>query len=160
MSSRIFRTRTLGSAALALILAAGCEEAPPSVEIAGGGFIFNYRLAEAFYGCVVKVDGDVPDGAVLVASFEDPAGGAPILVRKAVEDSRPRYKFETPPVSGVEAERPYRVTLQLVGPNDGRVLAEAQRTFSSNIAQSTLPPRPLTVGPGYHAPPPSDQRPE
>ncbi len=134
-----------------------CKDEPPGVAITGGGFIFNYRLAEAHYGIVAKVSGAVPAGAVLEATFDDPGGGSPVVLRHAVEAARRAYKLETPPLVGIRAEHPYRVTLRLVGP-EGGTLAEAAREFSSRLAQEVLPERPLTAGPGYHAPPPAEPR--
>ena len=140
---------------LAATVIGGCGEEPPSVKIAGGGFVFNYRSAEACYGFVADVGGDVPDGAVLEATFEDPAGGPPIRLQKPYAPGRQRYKFETPPLQGIAADTPYRVTLSLRTPGGGAVLATAERSFASNLAQSALPPRPLAVGPGYHTPQPA-----
>ena len=134
---------------------AACGEEPPAAEIVGGGFIFNYRLAEAHWGIVATVAGDVPAGAMLEAAFEDPAGGPAIVIRHPVEPSRSRYKLETPPLSGIRADHPYPVTLRVLAPGDGGVLAEARREFRSGLAQDALPERPLTVGPGYPPPPPA-----
>lgn len=144
----------LPALALMLVLLAGCgEEAPPSVAIKGGGFILNYRLAEAYYGIVAETAGSVPGDATLEASFQDPAGGPAIVLRQPLRPGRRRYKFETPPLKGVEKDTPYTVMLRLLAA-DGAVLATAERAFSSKVAQSVLPERPLAPGPGYHAPPP------
>ena len=55
--------------------------------------------------------------------------------------------FDSPPLHGVEADRPYRLTLELSA--GGEVLQTLERDFSSNVSQAALPEKPLTVGPGY-----------
>ena len=138
---------------LILTLAAtACSGGPPTVKIVGGGFIFNYRIAEAYYGIVAEIGGEIPEGATLEAAFEDPAGGHAIVVSQPIIASRSRYKFETPPLTGIVADRPYQVILRLIAPGEDAVLAEAKRAFSSNVDQDILPERPLSVGPGYDPP--------
>ncbi len=138
---------------IVIVAAAACSSGPPTVKIIGGGFIFNYRIAEAYYGIVAEIGGDVPEGATLEVEFEDPAGGRAIVVSQPVITSRTRYKFETPPLTGIEADRPYHVTLLLIAPGGDKALAEATRSFKSDVGQDLLPERPLSVGPGYHRPP-------
>ena len=50
----------------------GCGEdsAKPYVEFAGGGFIFNYRTANHYYGFVVRQKKPLPAGSKLEARFE------------------------------------------------------------------------------------------
>lgn len=143
-------------AASALLALAACSDAPdaPWLEFAGGGFILNYRLAEADYGFVARVLRPLPSGAMLEAEFEDPAGGAPIRLREAVRPGRLQYVFRTPPVRGVVAGRGYAVTLRLVGA-DGTAIASYSREFSSDVDQSVLPESAPVVGPGYQRAPPS-----
>jgi hypothetical protein len=64
--------------------------------------------------------------------------------------------LRTPPVQGVRANRDYRVTIRLRDPASGAVLGETTKTFRSDLDQSILPPRRLTVGPGYQSAPPPD----
>lgn len=135
-----------------VVALSGCDQEPekPSLEIIGGGFIFNYRLAEAYYGFTARTHGGVPEGAILEARFEDPGGGETIVVRQPIRPDRDRYKFETPPLSTVEADRDYAVELRLLDPVTEAILAQTGRQFRSNIGSDVLPPRPLTFGPGYH----------
>ena len=73
----VLNNAILRAAYLAIVLGlTACSGGPPTVKIVGGGFIFNYRIAEAFYGVVAETGGDIPEGAILDAEFEDPAGGA------------------------------------------------------------------------------------
>ena len=137
---------------IAALAASACSGGPPTVKIVGGGFIFNYRIAEAYYGIVAEIGGEIPEGATLEAEFEDPAGGKAIVLSQPIIASRSRYKFETPPLAGIKADRPYQVMLRLIAPGEEPVLAEAKRSFSSNVDQDILPERPLSVGPGYVPP--------
>lgn len=150
------RKRVLTRAAGALLLALAAvacddsESGAPRAEIAGGGFIFNYRIAEAFYGITVRRLRAIEAGTILEAEFENPAGGAPIVVRHAVKTGQLQWMLRTPPLQGVEADRDYRVELRLVDPRTGEVLERSSRTFRSEVGQDVLPERPLTRGPGYH----------
>ena len=139
-----------------VVLFAGCDDAPsdaPYVEFTGGGFIFNYRLATAEYGFVVRMRRQPPTGTVLEASFEDPAGGPPLVVRAVHAWRQTGHSFQSPPVTGVRAGRDYRVELRLLVPATGggapSVLATYTKTLRSELDQSALPDEPLAPGPGY-----------
>lgn len=142
---------------LALNLAAcdGGDEGP-YFEFSGGGFVFNYRYAEASYGFVARVLRKPPEGGVLEAVFQDPAGGPDIVLRQPVRPGRSSYKFETPPVTGVRKAVDYRVELRLLAPpgtgGGAEVLASIARTFRSSQDQAVLPREGLGTGPGYHRP--------
>lgn len=141
--------------ALLVFLLAGCgQNEDPKVEFAGGGFVFNYRQAEVTYGFVARIKGEAPEGSVLEAVFEDPAGGPQIVLRQKVLPTRRSYKFETPPVAGVRKDRDYQVELRLLGGEEppGTVIAQNARSYRSQLDGSILPERPLAVGPGYHQP--------
>jgi hypothetical protein len=152
------KPRRIGSrpvASLLMALAVGaimaaCDDASkPYVEIEGGGFIFNYRIAEAFYGVSLRPMRRLEPGTVLEVEFEDPAGGKPYIVRETVDAARLSYMLRTPGLSGVEKDRPYRVQVRVLAPGDGRLLARYEETFKSDLDQSALPSAPLTIGPGY-----------
>jgi len=129
----------------------GCapEENRPYLKMVGGGFVFNYRLATADYGFVARVMHTLPDGTIVRATFEDPAGGDPIVVEQARRAGAVQYVFQTPPLQGVRRERDYRVVLALVDATTGTVIETHERTFRSDYDQEQLPAAPLTVGPGY-----------
>jgi hypothetical protein len=149
------RIRARRVALLLMALAAGaimaaCDDASkPYVEIEGGGFIFNYRIAEAFYGVSLRPMRRLEAGTVLEVEFENPAGGPPYVVRETVEGARLSYMLRTPGLSGIEKDRPYRVEVRVLAPGDGRLLASFVQTFKSDLDQSVLPSAPLTIGPGY-----------
>jgi len=121
----------------------------PYLEFLGGGFVFNYRLAEAEYGFVVKRLRALPEGSIIEARMENPAGGEPFVLREPAAWDRLEYVFHSPAVQGVKAGRDYRVELRLIDGADGRVLATTTTTFRSDVDQSVLPERPPVVGPGY-----------
>jgi len=140
-----------------LLLAAlvACSEGGdgPYLEFLGGGFVFNYRLAQAEYGFVVKRLRALPEGSVLEARLENPAGGEPFVLREHAAWDRLEYVFRSPPVQGVQANHDYRVEVRLIDGASGRVLATYSRTFRSDVDQSVLPERPPVVGPGYQSAP-------
>ena len=146
--------------ALTLAACDGGEGEGPYFEFAGGGFLFNYRYAEATYGFVARVLRKPPAGGVLVAVFEDPAGGPDIVLSQPVRAGRSSYTFETPPVTGVQKAVDYRVELRLLAPSQSGtepgaetdVLATIARTFRSSQDQAVLPREGLGTGPGYHRP--------
>ena len=137
-------------ALLALALAAACSpQDGPYLEFLGGGFVFNYRLAEADYGFVVKRLRRIPEGTIIEAVLENPAGGAPFVLRETASWDRLEYVFRSPPVRDVVAGRDYRVEVRLIDPAERRVFATYARSFQSDVDQSVLPERSPVVGPGH-----------
>lgn len=146
---------------LLLLMAAlpACDEAgddEPYVEFAGGGFIFNYNLAQAYYGFVITANRSIPPGTIIEAQFEDPAGGPALPVQQIARAGGVEYSFRTPPVQGVKADRDYQVVLKLIDPESHDVIASYSKAFRSTADQDILPKKPLTVGPGYQANPESE----
>lgn len=143
------RFRTSGFAvAMAVAAIAACNESGDYLAVAGGGFIFNYRIAEASYGIALKPMREIPAGSAIEASLENPAGGGPFLIRKEGPFNPTRIAFTTPPVEGIVKDRPYKVTVVLKDAA-GDALQTIEKTFSSQLDQSALPERPLAIGPGY-----------
>lgn len=151
----IKRVRSILLSAAITVLLLGCAEDPdkPYLEFAGGGFIYNYRLATADYGFVVRRVKKIPTGTIIEAEFEDPAGGQPIVIRQTASSTRLSYKFETPPVKGIKAGRDYRVEVRLIDPGKKEVFARYSKTFLADVDQDILPETPPVVGPGYQANP-------
>ncbi len=137
-------------AALGAILA-GCADDTnkPYLEFAGGGFIYNYRLATADYGFVVRRVRKIPQGTIIEAEFENPGGGSPLILRQTAQLTRLSYKFETPPVTGIKAGRDYQVEVRLINPDSNEVFARYSKSFHADIDQDILPEKPPVVGPGY-----------
>ena len=121
----------------------------PYLKIAGAGFIFNYRVAEVFYGFTAEVQKPVRNMSLLEAEFEDPGGGPPIRVSERLNPRTKRYSLRTPPIRGVKKDRPYRVAVRLIQNGDNAVLFEDEFTVTSQMADAVVPEQPLTVGPGY-----------
>lgn len=124
----------------------------PYLAVEGGGFVFNYRIAEVTYGLVARVDRTIPAGTRIVAAFEDPAGGAPLVTEQVARPGLAKLVLHSPPVAGVVAGRPYGVTVRLVDPADGAEIGRLETSFTSTVDQSLMPAAPLTVGPGYQRP--------
>ncbi len=158
------RTRWYAAAAVAAVLALAAavflsreldDSNEPYIEFAGGGFIFNYNVASATYGFVAHVVRRVPPGTILEAEFEDPAGGPPIVVRGIAGGYARQFRFESPPLGGIVANRDYRVELRLIDPDDGTLMAAYSRTFRSELDQDMLPAAPTTIAPTYRPSPES-----
>ncbi|MGQ7791666.1 hypothetical protein ACUN0C_04575 [Faunimonas sp. B44] len=143
----VWRPAVLLAVLLALV---ACSEDGdrPYLEVAGGGFVFNYRNAEASYGLVLKPLRPLPEGSTVEARFEDPAGGEPIVVRTSVVPGRDRIMLDSKPVRGIRKGQPYGVLLTLSDAS-GRELQRLERTYASRLDQAVLPEQPLAIGPGY-----------
>src|SRR4029450_2744445 len=85
---------------------AGCSEDPnaPYLSFAGGGFVFNYRNAEAFYGFVGKPGRTLPEGGVIEAQFEVPGKSEPAIVQEKVVAGQLQYSFKSPNLPGIGAK--------------------------------------------------------
>jgi hypothetical protein len=127
---------------------AACSESGDYLAVAGGGFIFNYRIAEASYGIALKPMRELPADGVIEATFENPAGGAPFVVRREGPFNPTRIALSTPPVQGVVKDHSYKVSVMLKDAS-GTELQTIERTYESEVDQSVIPPRPLAIGPGY-----------
>ncbi|WP_337181670.1 hypothetical protein [Shinella sp.] len=134
---------------LALALAA-CqrETGGDPLKLTGKMFVFNYRLAYATYLVTLEQTEPLPDGTIVKAAFENPAGGAPLTLERKIFPNLPRVVLESPDVTCVKKARPYKVTIAVVGP-DGGTLQSLETEVTSSADQSILPAKPLVVGPGY-----------
>ena len=146
----ISRRITFALAALAL-LAACKDDSSPYLEFAGGGFVFNYRTADDYYGFVARLKKPLPEGGKVEAQFEVPQGGPEILTED-VQEGQFQYVFRTSNLRGVVKDHPYKAVL-LVRDKTGAEMARYERTFQTDVDQSTLPTDPLVVGPGYQKAP-------
>lgn len=154
------KTLLLGAAVVLLLAGSALLLSPmrhqdradrPMLAVEGGGFVFNYRIAEATYGLVARVEQTIPAGTRIVTAFENPAGGPPIEQEQVAREGMTKLVLKSPPVEGVVAGRPYAVTVRLVAPA-GEEIGRLETSFTSNIDQSVLPKAPLTEGPGYQVP--------
>jgi hypothetical protein len=124
-----------------------CADEKPYLKLAGGGFIFNYRNAEATYGVVLQPQKEPPPGAEIEVTFENPAGGEPFVIKKPARAGG-RIEFQTPGVTGVKEDMPYHVVVVLTAA-DGEELQRIEKDYASQLDQSVLPEHPLAIGPGY-----------
>jgi hypothetical protein len=144
---------------LALTLAlASCEgeDDRPYLAFAGGGFIFNYRIGEAFYGFVARPERALPADAVIEARFEVPGAEEPFVTSQPARTGMLRYSFKTPPLRGIVRGHRYRVELRVIEEGTGKVLATYENSYYTDVDQKTLPDKPLVLGPGYRRNPAVD----
>jgi hypothetical protein len=133
----------------ALLLAAcGEDQNAPYLSFAGGGFIFNYRTAEAFYGFVAKPQRALPEGGVIEAQFEVPDSPEPAVSREKVVQGQVQYSFQSPNLTGIKPKRDYKAVMRLIDAQ-GKEIARYEQNFHTDVDQATLPSQPLVVGPGY-----------
>lgn len=122
----------------------------PYLKLVGGGFMFNYRVADVYYGFTAVVQRPLPTGSIIEAAFEDPAGGAAHVVRQRVGGAEATsYTMRSPNVRGVEAGRPYHVAIRVLDRQERQVLWSHGVDYVSQIGDAVMPDEPLTVGPGY-----------
>lgn len=142
-----------GAFLVALAAAAFAVRVPPGetpyLKIAGAGFIFNYRIADAYYGFTAWVMKPVKNASVIEATFEDPAGGAPLVVKAKLWPKTRQYGMRTPSLHGIETGKPYHVTVRLLQQGDNAVLFEDAFAVVSDVSSAAMPAAPLTIGPGY-----------
>lgn len=143
--------RVMALIAFVAIALMGCKEDPsaPYLEFAGGGFIFNYRTAEAFYGFVAKPLRSLPEGSVIQVEFEVPGSAAPFVITEKVVPGMLQFSFRTPELSGIEKGHPYKAVMRLLAEPSGKELARYEKSFHTDVEQASLPSKPLVVGPGY-----------
>jgi hypothetical protein len=117
-------------------------------EISGKLVVFNYRVATATFLVNLKPLRPVGEGETAVATFEDPAGGEPIVVRQKIWPKLQKTTIESPPLRCIVKDKPYAVSIDIEGP-DGAVMQTIKTTMTSSEDQELLPDRPLVVGPIY-----------
>lgn len=152
MAKSGIRRMLAGLALLPLIAATGgCRESGGEGEffaISGKVFVFNYRVATATYLVTLRPLQPMDGGQTVVATFEDPQGGAPILVRQKVWPQLEKVTLESLPLLCVKKGKPYAVAIS-VEDTAGAVKQRIETTMTSSEDQSILPDKPLVVGPIY-----------
>ncbi|MFN3720642.1 MAG: hypothetical protein ACK4UW_17230 [Rhizobium rhizophilum] len=140
------------AAALVIGLAslAGCqrEDLDEPLKLSGKVFIFNYRVAQATYVVTLTRNGPLPEPSFAEASFENPAGGEPLVTRTRIFPFWEKVSLESPPVHCVVKDRPYAISVRVVD-GRGKVLQIIETALTSSLDQSILPGKPLVVGPVY-----------
>jgi hypothetical protein len=131
-----------------LLLAACQRQAENLVEVTGHLFVFNYRNASATYLLTLKKTAPIPDGSVIVAEFENPQGGAPLVLNQKIFPVDEKISLQSENLHCVRKDRPYFVTVRLMD-KDGKLLQELKTRFKSDLDQTVLPSKPLAIGAGY-----------
>lgn len=142
----------LGLVAVLFALGWATREDPaqkPYLTILGGGFIANYRVADFYYGFTADVTRPLPTGSIIEVRYDDPAGTGRYVERKRVGTDTERYSFRSPPLTGVEAGKPYAIDIHVYDREKTRELWTHRLTYVSQIGSDIVPDAPLTVGPGY-----------
>jgi len=142
--------------ALCVLALGACREGGKEGEyfaVSGRLVVFNYRVATATYLVTLKPLQPMSDGQVAVASFEDPAGGEPIVVEQKIWPKLDKVTLESPPLRCIVKDKPYAVSVLIRGP-EGNDLQKLETTLVSDADQhEMLPDAPLVVGPLYTANP-------
>jgi hypothetical protein len=145
------RTGTIGLAVtFALIALAGCQRKGDDgpTELNGRHFVFNYRVSTATYLINLARKAPIPDGSFAIATFENPLGGEPIVVREKIFPFWNQITLQSPPVHCVQKDRPYAVSIRLVDAGD-KTIQTIETVVTSDVDQSVLAAKPLVVGPVY-----------
>lgn len=145
---------------LGVVGAAWATRVPPGetpyLKIVGSGFMFNYRVADVYYGFTAYLMKPVKNASVIEATFENPAGGAPIVVSERLWPQSRQYGVRTPNLTGVRKNRPYRVDVRLLEGIERRPVFERSFTVRSDLDDAAMPKEPLVIGPGYTKNPRAD----
>lgn len=143
------RTLATMSVLLALMLAGGCQRAAEEyISINGKVFIFNIRVARAFYMLTLNRLPSTPDNAVVVVEFEDPAGGPPLVKEQKVFPRMTRIDLQSPDIDCVAVGKPYKIHIVLRDA-EGRELQTIDTTLTSTLDSTMLPEKALFEGPVY-----------
>ena len=137
----------------ATLSACGEDASTPYFEFVGGGFIFNYRNAEHYYGFVARPKKALPEDARLEAQFEVPGDAPPLVIKEPVRPGQLQYMFRTGHLQGIVKNHPYKAVLRLIDGKTGEEIASYEKTFATEADQSSLPAEPLAIGPAYQQPP-------
>lgn len=133
-------TRTFGIlAAIAIALVAtACqrESGPDPLKLTGKMFVFNYRLAYATYMITLMKAEAVPDGSVVLARFENPAGGDALTLERKLFPKLEKVVLESPDITCVKKDRPYAVTIEVKGP-EGQSLQNSRPQSSPTSTRTS-----------------------
>jgi hypothetical protein len=144
----------MGRTACALLTLVGlltaCQRAEDGryISINGKIFIFNIRLSKAYYTLNINRLANVADGSSVMAEFENPAGGPPLVVTQKVFPKMTRIDFESPDLHCIVADRPYAIKITLKDPQ-GKTLQTIDTTLASTLDQSVMPQQALVQGNAY-----------
>jgi hypothetical protein len=149
MSIIFLRSIVVGDALVAATALGACRDTGKDgegrlVESSGKLFVFNYRLARATYVVTLRPLQPMEEGQVAVASFQDPAGGEPLVVEQKVWPKLGKVSLESPALFCILKDKPYAIAISIKDA-DGAVLQKIDSTLMSTQDQSVLPDRPLVI---------------
>ena len=143
------RALLTAAAIVSALLVSSCQRATEEyVTIKGKVFIFNIRNARAFYMLTLNRLPAAPDDAVVVAEFENPAGGPPLVKQQKVFPKMTRIDLQSPDIDCVVTGKPYKIHI-VVKSADGETLQTIDTTLNSTLESTMLPARPLVEGAAY-----------
>jgi hypothetical protein len=150
MLRKLSRSALVGAALVAAVALGACRDTGKDqlFAISGKLFEFNYRLAIATYVITLKPLRPMVDGQVAVVSFQNPAGGDPLVVNQKIWPKLPHITLTSPPLSCVVKDKPYKVSIRIED-SSGTLLQSIDTTMTSSEDQTMLPDRPLVIGPKY-----------
>ncbi|MDB5554243.1 MAG: hypothetical protein JWL86_4227 [Rhizobium sp.] len=131
-----------------LLLSACQREAEDYITIKGKVFIFNIRVASAFYMLTLNRLPITPDDAVVVVEFEDPAGGPPLVKEQKVFPKMTRIDLQSPDLNCVVTGKAYKIKITLKSA-DGEELQTINTTLNSTLDETMLPEKALVLGAKY-----------
>ncbi|RWI29009.1 MULTISPECIES: hypothetical protein [unclassified Mesorhizobium] len=149
MSRKILRLAVVGAMLVAAATLGACRDTGNDgegrlFEISGKLVVFNYRLARATFVVTLKPLQPMEEGQVAVASFQNPAGGEPLIVEQKVWPKLGKVSLESPALSCIARDRPYAISISITDTH-GAILQKIDTTVMSTQDQSVLPDRPLVI---------------
>ena len=137
MSGKFSRSIVLAAALFAAAALGACRDSGKDqlFAISGKLFEFNYRLAIATYVITLKPLRPMVDGQVAVVSFQNPAGGDPLVVNQKIWPKLPHITLTSPPLSCVVKDKPYSVSIRIQDAS-GTLLQSIDTTMTSSEDQT------------------------
>jgi hypothetical protein len=141
--------RALALIVCLLVLAACKDESRQGyIALQGRIFIFNPRVATAVYSVSVAATKPIPEGSKAVFTFENPAGGSPMVKELKVRGGETKLGLESDELQCVKKGRPYAFSVTLLD-SAGKELQRIDSSITSTLDQSILPEAPLSFGPTF-----------
>jgi hypothetical protein len=124
------------------------EETKEYVTINGKVFIFNIRLARAYYVLTLNRLEAAPDNGVVKVEFENPAGGPALVSQQKIFPNMKRIDLQSGDLNCVVADKPYAIHITVNSP-EGKVLQTLDTTLESTLDQTIMPANSLVLGAAY-----------
>ncbi|PSJ60980.1 hypothetical protein [Pseudaminobacter soli (ex Li et al. 2025)] len=148
MSNATHMRPFLAALLAAPLLLGACRDTGKLFELSGRLVVFNYRVSTVTYVMTLNPLQPIAEGMMAVTTFENPAGGEPLVVSQKLFPNNQKVTIQSPPLECVVKDHPYKVSIRIEKAGGG-VLQDIETTMVSSQDENVLPDRPLTVGPGY-----------